>query len=156
MGCDIHVFVEYRGPDGWRYVGQYHPGRDYTMFGLLAGVRDESVSPVVEPRGFPPTCSFETWLANMAVRVERDQFNEDDLARLRMAHRLGSDVGHLASPNQDWHTHSWLSGAELQRAVKQLGKLEKQRGENSGTAWDGLVALLRALPDGRMTFFFDN
>lgn len=61
MGCDIHVMIEYAGyvkqcgTTVWRGFGSGHfnPGRDYTMFGVLAGVRDDSVEQIVSLRGLP-------------------------------------------------------------------------------------------------------
>ena len=151
MGCDIHVFVEYRRNGEWVQLGAFRPGRDYHMFGLLAGVRDESVSPVVEPRGFPDDCSFETWLANQSIRTEDDKLEAGALARLRMGRILGHDMSHLASPCQDWHSHSWLASDELAMALQDYA-------EDSGpeNAWKALHVLLTALPEGRIVFFFDN
>lgn len=61
MGCDIHGPVIYARQDD-RLVtsarrimelGQF--GRDYRLFAILANVRnDDSVTPIAEPRGFPP------------------------------------------------------------------------------------------------------
>lgn len=59
MGCDIHAFIEYadfvdkNGDISWScFGGRYNPGRDYTMFGVLAGVRDDRFQ-LFEPRGLP-------------------------------------------------------------------------------------------------------
>jgi hypothetical protein len=42
MGCDIHAYVESKKPDSktwWGFGGRINPGRNYRMFGKLAGVR---------------------------------------------------------------------------------------------------------------------
>jgi hypothetical protein len=56
MGCDIHMYPEFRwgGDDGWDSFGwgSFNPGRDYSLFACLAGVRGEE-EPVVAPRGIP-------------------------------------------------------------------------------------------------------
>lgn len=64
MGCDIHWHVETRyigdawGDEehGWEYNRclsiETDPHRDYTLFGLLAGVRGGD-DPVYPPRGMP-------------------------------------------------------------------------------------------------------
>lgn len=76
MGCDIHMYVEYKkqGSDEWENgdffqlnpyrnlegedkfrVVKLHGDRNYSLFSTLAGVRDytEKVKPVTEPKGFP-------------------------------------------------------------------------------------------------------
>ena len=82
MGCDIHMHVEYRSRisnttikwcDGNLYeVNKYYEDEDepkyirvhlnnerrnYTLFGLLAGVRNYGTKPIVAPRGFPKDAS---------------------------------------------------------------------------------------------------
>lgn len=85
MGCDIHMYVERQKKDGsWVRVSNskapkhpyYDPnadpqhkeyfdrpewdtGRDYTLFGRLAGVRT-NVFPIAEPRGVPSDISKGT------------------------------------------------------------------------------------------------
>ena len=82
MGCDIHMQVEYRTKidgtmqwcDGNLYevdkFRDYYPDdpkpvriylanekRNYTLFGLLAGVRNYDIKPIASPRGFPDDAS---------------------------------------------------------------------------------------------------
>lgn len=70
MGCDIHPYVECRDKDTGKWVPivmelvtpiryknsdqevSCYNGRDYTMFGVLAGVRGVN-DPIVDPRGIP-------------------------------------------------------------------------------------------------------
>ena len=80
MGCDIHLRVEKRGPEGWRPVEKMVPARypdfegemeperwfhqrNYDAFAILANVRNgrgfggeltgEGFDPIAEPRGLP-------------------------------------------------------------------------------------------------------
>ena len=46
-------------PDGNRYLRDWFDGRDYRLFGRLAGVRDDSAAPISEPRGWPGDLSPE-------------------------------------------------------------------------------------------------
>lgn len=41
------------------YDDKIYRGRDYALFGLLAGVRDDSVTPISPPKGVPIGCSPE-------------------------------------------------------------------------------------------------
>ena len=71
MGCDIHVFLEKRNKETnkWEHLTLYKKnyddklepasvfdGRNYYLFGLLAGVRG-FVEPLVDPRGIPDDLS---------------------------------------------------------------------------------------------------
>ena len=63
MGCDCHFYCERKINDVW--VQQFEPdvdsrwsknwfhSRNYMLFGLLAGVRNEEIAPLAEPRGVP-------------------------------------------------------------------------------------------------------
>lgn len=109
MGCDIHLYVEVRGPDGrWQIRDDRGPapndevhtyedwkrwydvcppyiwqGRHYGLFAILAGVRNYSgYVPVNQPRGVPAGAS-ETYLQ------------------------------HVDRYGQDGHSHSWQTVAEL-------------------------------------------
>lgn len=91
MGCDIHCNLEYRrneqsawydidlynknkyfGTDGDETEPEYwkvslYTGRSYFLFGLLAGVRNHNVEPIIEPRGIPDDVSesikkcYDSW-----------------------------------------------------------------------------------------------
>lgn len=73
MGCDIHVFCERYNKESkrWENLSLYkkneggtfkevnvYDGRDYQLFGLLAGVRS-IINPFVIPRGIPDDLSCE-------------------------------------------------------------------------------------------------
>lgn len=71
MGCDIHLAVELRESENkpwklletpkkfkypykdWHYKYVWGVWRDYKLFGVLAGVRDDSVQMIANPRGIP-------------------------------------------------------------------------------------------------------
>ena len=60
MGTDIHVYLEEKHKDGkWHCVGKnMYDGRDYNLFGLLAGVRCYGINNAVTPlRGLPKDVS---------------------------------------------------------------------------------------------------
>lgn len=70
MGCDIHINVEVKDNKGkWHWIyegvkkwqsamGAFDLDRNYTLFGLLAGIRGDN-KPFIEPRGLPKDVSPE-------------------------------------------------------------------------------------------------
>ena len=55
MGTDIHIWVEIKERNGWELrldPDQSYGVRDYGVFGILAGVRDDG-PPIALPRGIP-------------------------------------------------------------------------------------------------------
>ena len=61
MGCDIHAHIEFFSKSEYKSSGKCYVhcfsselcfGRDYILFGLIAGVR-HSVPPIIKPRGIP-------------------------------------------------------------------------------------------------------
>ena len=60
MGCDIHCYIEYKkkNDDHWRsFGGRINPGRNYTLFGVMAGVRCDGL--LYPLRGFPEDAAFQ-------------------------------------------------------------------------------------------------
>lgn len=66
MGCDIHANIERIFNGDWDKDYPFSVAQNieierwYELFGYLAGVRDGSVKPIVEPRGLPTNISCET------------------------------------------------------------------------------------------------
>ena len=152
MGCDIHVFVEHRSGTAWRLLGRFRPDQDYVMFGILAGVRDTTVQAIAAPRGMPPTCAFDTWLATMENHTGRAELGAQDLSRLRMGRMIGADLSHIVGPNTGLHNHSWLTAPELATAVDRREALHPA----PDIGWRALLDLVQELPGGRIVFFFDG
>ena len=112
MGCDIHLAVElWRNgrwtntprpdtlempfedlldPEDWWWV------RSYCLFGVLAGVRSQHVTPIAEPRGFPADAD--------PVSVDEDKWN------VRAHPQYGEYHPNVASGD---HTPSWLLLSEV-------------------------------------------
>lgn len=60
MGCDIHVSAEVKIDDQWHHYECLDVGRDYQLFGRMAGVRNKSEEPISLPKGMPKDCSALT------------------------------------------------------------------------------------------------
>lgn len=58
MGCDIHAFLEVKIADAWYYFGEVDLGRDYELFGKMAGVRGEETSMFGGPKGWSSDASI--------------------------------------------------------------------------------------------------
>ena len=141
MGCDIHCYMEYKpkGSDSWRgFGGRVNPGRNYWMFGTMAGVRADHL-PHVEPRGVP---------ADMASDASGDYWifiTEEGGEGYTTPERAASwcngswDRSVLKHPEKpllnnfvsgpDAHTHSWLTPDEFELA---LAVYLKESGFNIG------------------------
>lgn len=112
MGCDIHAYVERRdGSGNWEYDAAcpMFDGRNYSLFGWLADVRNYSKVPsIVAGRGLPADVSD-------AVREDYDEWgcdahsaswvSADELARFDyevtfedLRTTVGGNGGHTADP----------------------------------------------------------
>lgn len=61
MGCGIHVYVETKDSDDglWWLQAHIKMARNYSAFGLMAGVRDTRLPPIAPVRGLPEDVSFD-------------------------------------------------------------------------------------------------
>lgn len=171
MGCDIHCYLEYRDPnpewkpqDGivtWSGWPRINPGRNYEVFGHLAGVRS-GVDPVVEPRGIPEDISWETagdyWMYVNDERLEGKRTTTTEKALewakygCKLVHKEDGTIQKVSHP--DWHTHSWITTDEFAQV---LGRMSPSR--VSVEYW-ALLAAMKELEwhgqEVRLVFWFDN
>ncbi len=156
MGCDIHCYIEYKpaGSDHWSdFGGCINPGRNYELFGKLAGVRREG-PPIVEPRGLPEdascAASSDAW-----IYVTETTSSEGFCSREQAETWLGygaryRDPDKRFVSNPDWHTHSWLTTDEYASVVEGVGEPE----------YEAILAAMRSFEEGgakaRIVFWFDN
>lgn len=63
MGCDIHLFVEVKKEGEWECISDdWYDGRSYSLFGILADVRNYSkFPPISKPRGLPEDFSLKSY-----------------------------------------------------------------------------------------------
>ena len=134
MGCDIHCYIEYREPgrESWSgFGGRINPGRNYWIFGALAGVRADHI-PHLEPRGFPLDCGYSTWDDN-TIYVSDDQVEpwENDsgstfYSRAHAEEYVGKGYCQYVArgsshrsfvTRSDHHSHSWLTPDEYETAI---------------------------------------
>jgi hypothetical protein len=166
MGCDIHCYVEYRlnGEDSWRgFGGRINPGRNYVMFGFLAGVRDDG-PPVVGLRGFPDNASWQAkddnylWISDVeadghVTREKAKQYIEEHGCKF-IKDCNGKECW-VTQP--DWHSHSWLTPSEWDAAIKLAQK--SVFGHYGMPEYEAISAAMHALEkhgEVRVVFWFDN
>lgn len=129
MGCDIHAHVEFydtnigQTPYATCYGKDVMPGRCYTLFNLMAGVRGSpGENPVFLPRGVPSNPKF-------SYAVEREFYlsvldvGETPLAGSFISRSEAEELvskGHVKYANNgksiinpSWHTPSFLFKKEL-------------------------------------------
>jgi len=154
MGCDICCYLEAEVPDddyrGTLFLGEvgYYTigGRNYTLFGLLAGVRgDYGVEPVVEPRGFPKEASTELLNRFYLTIVDKDkphtywrEVREGDPV-LGKGKRVSVEHPPKSPPylihDTDFHTPSYIYLDELREVCRVYKKLSK-KDFNEGYPYD--------------------
>lgn len=160
MGCDIHAYIEYRKPrtEHWYGFGErINPGRNYAIFGRLAGVRTDG-PPVAPLRGLPK---------DVAHAVREDGFlfvtedgAGDDCCTLEEGRRWSGDPNiklHDFVPHPDWHSHSWLTPDEFEKALqKAQGDYPDIFEPEYQAVLDAMRSFERTGHEVRIVFWFDN
>lgn len=129
MGCDIHMYMEYRDPNNsaynrWNSFGsRYNVGRNYDMFALLAGVRGSSQA-IVAPRGYPADADYETDQEYYYYIDEEEGFcsgRRTITQETALRWNIGIEYDDKGNPyrtrNPDAHTPSWLTRSEFMSAI---------------------------------------
>lgn len=139
MGCDIHEHIEIKIDGEWVFIGGIYIGRDYSLFGVLAGVRDEEVECVSKGghKGLP-----------------------DDLSQGMIELMEGDTDWEAGQWHADNHSHSYLNLDELKLA-KKVYKIYMKKIKYTRVFPINIKALekLKEMPfvtDVRFVFWFDN
>lgn len=171
MGCDIHMYVEHRAKKPtsdyekrWSsFGGRINPGRNYTIFANLAGVRGEGP----EPKGCPEDLG---WSASHDNNIYISAEPSDSSVSPETAKRYVESCGSHYIQNRegvntwvthpDWHSHSWATVTELAHAVASAEKGDKWGGPYVMHEYRALIAAMRSLAangrEVRVVYWFDN
>ena len=165
MGCDIHAFIEIKeGEDSWESISKPYLSRNYGMFGLMAGVRIESV--LFKPKGLPTDCGWSVSFENELFVTTNG--GEDHCITKETAERWvasGSSKWVDEKKNRvthpDWHSHSWLTIEEFSKCITKYEKLARASGyESTAPYYKIALATMRAAKklgyEVRLVFWFDN
>ena len=168
MGCDIHIFVEYRDNNQmspqvtWSslYPDAFNPGRNYELFSKLSGVRGINDNPIANP-GWPKDISWSAEYANtIYVTTEEAKVGFEKRVLMSTAERWVNSnqsqwvyniTGNIAGvTNPDWHSHGWCTVEQMSKALR----------KNSNPAYRAMMAAARSLEkdnmEVRLLFFYDN
>lgn len=185
MGCDIHLFIEKRVDGKWEpvkggnpyfgiwadepkesYNGWFYNSRNYSLFAVLAGVRNNyDIKPIAEPKGLPTDISD-------IVKTDSDRWDCDGHSHswLTLKELLDYDINktitvkgmispvQYASLNQGITPTSWCGWTNQEDYIN----AEWQEALNNFVEffWKENVPQLQALTDNpediRIVFWFDN
>ncbi len=176
MGCDIHLIIEYRrkaDPEvseemtGWDSFGRvFNPGRNYGVFGRLAGVRSYKEKPFLPLRGIPEGLSYWATYEYQYIITE-DPNDEDGYCSAQDAARwlehgnskpIMRDGKLWAVTDPDAHSASWLTGAEYREAIAAY-KTTYEDGFSLlkyNAVGAALESMEREGAETRVVFWFDN
>lgn len=185
MGADIHMFVEYRNkkraqedkqngrkPYWYSYGDHMNPGRNYTLFAVLAGVRG-NYEDSFEPKGRLERVEMGYMSGSGAhlyiVDKPTNEVREEGCCSREQAEiwaQYGSKIiEDKWVEHPDWHSHSWMTIEELEEAFERYKVHATQEWGEPITdvplEYRALLASMKALEDGgenevRVVFWFDN
>jgi hypothetical protein len=171
MGCDIHMFVEYRPKDfnkdypEWRNFGNsFNPGRNYLMFGILSkGVR-YNIDLGFPQKGIPENLGYYT-LNESRYYICEDPGEDQKEVNLETALRwekFGCKITNVREKptfveDPDMHSHSWLTLEEYRKAIEIY--LNNSEAYNP-IEYEAILASMERFEslgyDTRIVFWFDN
>lgn len=169
MGCDIHMYVEYKRKDQEHYCnfgGRINPGRNYYLFGLLCkGIRSDLNEGLPE-KGLPDKLA---WASRSDSQLYiTDAGEADDECSRENAERWvanGSstytDEEKKSVTHPDWHSHSWVTYEEFKQQYDIFNAKRQEEGSTyTEPEYDALLAALKSFHDEgydtRIVFWFDN
>ena len=161
MGCDIHGYIEYEdwednGKPHYSCFGENLGERDYTMFGLLAGVRHGSA--IFAPRGIPENISFTVKGSFYQFVIDGEKDGDGYISKVTAQEWVDKgwskwiDKNYVSNP--DWHTPSWLTTKEYEQVLRAREEITDYG--NVDQEWYAILGAMKALKNARFVFWFDN
>lgn len=152
MGCDIHAHLEYVDSRcSVEYFASLYLGRNYDLFGLMAGVRGGE--PLYEPKGLPSDAShgvIEKCTYYVAVNPSETSTSEQEM--LLSARSFGGGRFY----DSDFHTFSWLSLKEYKNVLKEYTKKHGR----PHAPWESVLMFMKLFKrrgyKPRLVFWFDS
>ncbi len=175
MGCDIHIYIEYKTKNSsmWHCFGErLNPGRNYTMFGMLAGVREPELK-LFDPKGLPQKLSYVTQsdvsltisdnvdfsdCSQFCTSKKAEEYNESYIKYKNHYGLVGGyvDESKKSVYNPDWHSHSWLNLEEYNKCIEKWRKISTFKEIEYEIILDIMEGFEKRGCDCRLVFWFDN
>lgn len=174
MGADIHMYIQYKNKKSnyWNcFADRINPGRNYTMFAILAKVRGEFPESF-EPKGIPEHELSYSCKDDLYLYVDDKLQNEDGFTSLEKALKWKENHGcKIIEKNgepykvehPDWHSHTWLTIKELKKAYKLYLKYASEEwGEDVKipSEYQAILDVMKSLKKSgnkvELVFWFDN
>lgn len=162
MGCDIHCVIEYKNReltgDSWVSFGynSLNPGRDYTWFANLAGVRGNPKSGVALASGFgiPENPSYTTRSETTVAVTDENRAHAERWITSGMSSWADWSKDLQGKPTRvthpDWHSHGWCN-------VEAWKKSTRGRKTIMLKCMNAIIdTLVRNKYEVRIVFWFDN
>lgn len=170
MGCDIHLYVEYRqkSTSNWTaFSRRLSMARDYLIFAIMAeGVRLE-VSEAFSARGLPVDIAWHAE-GDSRLYITDDGLGEGEttLAQALNWEKQGCKIIYNRGgkptwvTNPDHHSHSWLSTQEFKKSIDIYKERPKEAEYELDVDYTAVLALLEHFESrgykARVVFWFDN
>lgn len=169
MGCDIHMYIEYRRKNQTgsfkSFGGRINPGRNYFMFGLLSkGVRVNHVDGF-KPKGMPDfdSLGYESMDDN---RLYISESGGEGSVTKETAERLVSkglsiytDERNVFVTHPDWHSHSWLTTEEYKSVLDKYNS-HPDAYNHKEHEYEAILCAMEKFEemgfDARIVFWFDS
>lgn len=140
MGCDIHLHVEVKLNGKWEHLNAPYIGRDYQLFGRMAGVRDDE-QPHIEPRGLPQELSVIT-------TYDVNHWAGDGHSHSWLNAKEAGEIQKWYEEKYSQRFHPPLFGYVFGNLVDSYVKNEDDEDDEEDTP--------KSLEDVRIVFWFDN
>ena len=163
MGCDIHLFIQYKRKTEIRwndFGGRIRVERDYNLFGLLAhGVRTFPDPEGYAVKGIP--ADLEKYHAPWKEFFDYiDDPEEPNNITQEQAESYGREIYNDEyskwTENTDIHSHSYLSLEEYQKAIQRRRLLDYGIDTAYLAVGSAMETLRDRYEDVRVVFGFDN
>lgn len=113
-------------------LGRVRLGRNYSMFALMADVRNYDRMPFIKPKGIPDTLGFEAEYDYRLFVVEDEKYNDDEHCCSRSnaekwvasGSSVWTDESKKWISHPDWHSYSWLTVEEMEWVRTEYEKLK--------------------------------
>lgn len=166
MGCDIHIYIEYKFEkrDRWEsFGGEIRGTRDYSLFGVLSkGVRTEQAFSFKQ-RGWPEDSGYECRKDNLYLISDRTDYDDRVVTMEKALEQVdyGQKIIYQNDKptwvtNSDNHSHNWLTTDEYRTALEWYRKTYGFWYPEYEAVLAAMIQFERMDLKSRIVFWFDN